>query len=322
VQVKWPLLFSFLMAHGVAWADLPMSDEATAQLLFREGKALLDAGKYPEACVKLEESQRLWAGSGTLFNLADCYEKTGRLASAWAAFVKVAADTKAKNQTERHEVATSRAQRLEPRVGKLKIEVRERSPGLELKRDGRPLAEAMWGVAVPLDAGDHPVEAAAPGRRPWRSTVRVVDGEVTRVEVPTLEIESAPPPPPPPPPQVPDKPKDEDPPRTQATLGWIALGAGALFTGLGVVGLLQRESAVAEYNDDPACPPRGQPGPPACDDRVSRASTWQTLSIVGFAVGGAAVLGGAALLLTAPSSSRSRHACAPGLLSVHCVVRF
>src|SRR5579859_4502823 len=77
------------------------ADDAAAQALFSDARKLMTQGRYADACPKLEESQREAPAIGTLFNLADCYEHTDRLASAWAAFLKVAAETKMKGQTDR-----------------------------------------------------------------------------------------------------------------------------------------------------------------------------------------------------------------------------
>ena len=85
------------------------SDPATATMLFNEARRLVAAGRYPDACPKFEESQRLDPGIGTQFNLADCYEHTQRIASAWALFLDVASAAGGTGQLARENVARRRA---------------------------------------------------------------------------------------------------------------------------------------------------------------------------------------------------------------------
>ena len=40
-----------------------------------------------------------------------------------------------------------------------------------LSRDGHPISSAEWGVKVPVDGGEHVVEARAPGHEPWSTRI-------------------------------------------------------------------------------------------------------------------------------------------------------
>ena len=75
------------MVRSVDYRDLS-ADRTLAAALFREGKALMDKNDFTPACAKLEESERLDPGGGTLLNLALCHEKQGRWNEATEAFQK------------------------------------------------------------------------------------------------------------------------------------------------------------------------------------------------------------------------------------------
>src|SRR4051812_16548065 len=79
-----------VLAAVPAFAD-GATDRPEAEALFDQGRRLLAAGNYAAACPKLEASNRLDPGIGTMLNLGDCYEKNGQTASGWAAFREAAA---------------------------------------------------------------------------------------------------------------------------------------------------------------------------------------------------------------------------------------
>jgi hypothetical protein len=159
-----------------------------ARQAFAEGRRLAAAGNYAEACPKFEESLRLEVGVGTQFNLADCWERTGRTASAQALFLGAAASAKAAGQTDREQVLRDRATALEPRLTRLVIEVTSTDPKLIVKRGELPLESSSWGKAVAVDPGKYVISAKAPGKRPWQKTVDLTIGTpVVSVEVPELK---------------------------------------------------------------------------------------------------------------------------------------
>jgi serine/threonine-protein kinase len=223
-------------------------DPAAAQALFDQGRALMKAKNYAEACPKLAESQRLDPGIGTQFHLADCYEKQGKLASAWASFHEVASLAAASNQPDREKAAKARAARLEPRLPRLTIVVPAGShaPGLQVMRDGVAVGEIQWGSALPVDPGKREVTVSAPGRKTFTDTVTVSEGMAATLKVPALEpstegaaappaapaaaagpaVSSTPPPPP------------LSPPADQRPEAEASSGPGPLVIGLGVVGVV------------------------------------------------------------------------------------
>jgi hypothetical protein len=218
---------------------------AQAEVLFRQGRDLMAAGKYAEACAAFEESQKLDPVVTTLLNLASCREKNGQLATAWGLYLEAERKTRGASDDKLHAVALDHASKLEARVSKLTINVTADSKldRLEVLRDGQAVDAAMWNRSLPIDGGTYTVTARAPGAQPWSTQITVGrESDVKTVDVPKLQSGTAvtqsmamqPPEPPPPAPH-----------RSKAVP--IALGIAAVALIGGAVGFsLSGDSA---YND-------------------------------------------------------------------------
>lgn len=181
------VLLLALVVPKASFAGDPLEDfpdPEAAQTLDAEAHALLQQGRYVEACPKLEESLRLSPGLGTELDLADCNERIGKLAAAWSGFALAAARAKVAGEPLRERLASKRARALEPRLPRLVIDVPEALPGLEVKRDGVAVDAATWGAAFAVDPGRHRVTVTAPGKQRWVATIESYEGATTRVEVP------------------------------------------------------------------------------------------------------------------------------------------
>ncbi len=168
-------------------------DIAGAEALFQEGRRLMDEGNSKAACPKLEESQRLDPGTGTLWHLARCYQDTGRLASAWATFHLVAQEAKRLGETAKVKAALARAKKLDPKLHKLRIEVPDESrlSGLTISRGGTDVGPGAWGAGVPVDEGELVIEASAPGYKTWKKVIQVEGGSLEHsVTIPKLKEEA------------------------------------------------------------------------------------------------------------------------------------
>jgi tetratricopeptide (TPR) repeat protein len=285
-------------AEPVAPAAEATADDgvrASAQKLFDDARALTAEGRLEEACAAFAESYRLDPALGTRFHLAECYERLGKLASAWASYLGVADVATRRGDRERADFARARAEALVARLSHLRISVAERHDGLRVFRDGAPVGPAQWSKAIPADQGAHEVLAEAPGRRPWR-TRTVIEGEGTTGDVTV-----------PPLPLLPKQPPPE--PSTRAAPGEGGLGAqriaalvmaGAGAAGLGV-GVALAVAAKTEKDEADARCPRED----ACfadgAERMGEARTTADAATVAFVIGASLAAGGTVLWLTAPS---------------------
>ncbi len=186
-----------------ALADTAPADNATiASALFEEGRKLVAAGKYEEACPKFAESQRLAPAGGTILNLAVCHEKSGRKALALTEYEAALAVATRENRKERIVFAKKQMAAIEPLLAKVTVRLPTEdatAAGLEVRMDGLALPQAAFGIAVKVDAGPHVVTAQADQKREFRSDFALVAKETKEVVV-TLS------------PPIPDPPK-VDPPK-------------------------------------------------------------------------------------------------------------
>jgi hypothetical protein len=151
-----------------AWADVSTADAAAGEALFQEGRKLMTENRFAEACERFAVSRRLNPGVGTSLNLADCLEKLGRTASAYGMFNETAIEAQRMSDKIGRDVeARARAHALEPRLSKLSVVVppAHRAAGMEVRRDGQALGQDLWGLAIPVDPGEHRGKAPCKSRQ-------------------------------------------------------------------------------------------------------------------------------------------------------------
>lgn len=161
----------------------PSTDEAKAELLFREGEKAFDAGKHVDACSAFEASLRLGPKLGTLLNVALCHESIGKLATAWREFQHASAWAAQNGQRDRHEFARQHLQGLELRLPRVLLQLPVDRAFAELEIDGEPMPEQRWNLPVYLDPGEHTAAVSAPGKRRTALTFRVIDAPTEQIVV-------------------------------------------------------------------------------------------------------------------------------------------
>jgi hypothetical protein len=283
---------------GVAHAQAPSPNPnaAAADAAFKQGRELLKADKYAEACVQFEKSYKLDPAFGTLANIAECSEKIGKLATAAAAFREVVAkDT----NDQRKATAAERLKEINPRIAKLNVTIASPPAGLVVEIDskfGPRKIEANQPVEV--DAGDYTIIVRARGYTEFISRVKInLEGKTTSVDAALVPTTSNTDP-------VKHEEPETPPPTPHSKRKVFAIGAlatgGALIAGGFVFGSLAR----SQWNEaKDIC------GGTVCmtHDELDRANglrdkarTKATVATI-LVIGGVAVAGaGAFLLITLP----------------------
>ena len=278
-------------------------DPAAADALFQAAKKLMAAKQYDEACAKFDASYELDPTLGTLLNLADCYEKLGRVATAWSKWGE-AMEKALRDDDKRADYAKQRRDALTPRLPKVTIHVGKEVPGVDILWDGKKLAPAVFGVELPVDPIEHDLVVLRDDGVKLDEQRVPVTAEKTKKEI-SLDLEALdrakprkiekkdPPPPPPPPPAK----------NTQRIAGFVVGGFGA--AGL-VTAIVFEGIAIAKKRDADApdscvnkyCTPAG----------LEQIASARIFASSGQWIGGAGLVAfavGTTLLLTAPSAQPS-----------------
>jgi hypothetical protein len=285
------LAFAFAAAPGVARAQATAST-TIAESLFRDAQSRLTAGDIPAACDLFAKSQHVEAALGTLLNLASCHERDGKTATAWTEFEDAVAWAVRSGDHPREQYARAQVASLDKRLHRVVIDVAEPASVAQVVLDGAPLPREALGTAIPLDPGEHTIEAAAAGKVTWVRKINLGPAAGTdriEVELEPLVAQSPPAPIPDSPPTAAGTPPPT--PRAELSPSPAALetrpppsrGAGGRRTaaivlgGVGVVGVgvavaFGVAMAESESRRDSACPP----GSPCAvqgafdDDRAAR----------------------------------------------------
>jgi hypothetical protein len=183
VALTVSLLLVLGLAPSARAAEPSAADKTLAQSLFDDGRKLMDAGKVSEACPRFADSERLDPGGGTVLNLALCYDKLGRLALAYTTYNEALSAAIAEHRADREAFSRERIESLRDRVPHLTLRTVDPPPGFTLRLDGAELPSSAWNARVPLDPGDHRIDAAAPGSAPFEVRVTLAEGQSREVNV-------------------------------------------------------------------------------------------------------------------------------------------
>jgi hypothetical protein len=168
------LLLAGLATTPRLWAQSTPQDRAAADALYEESSRLIKEGRFADACAKLEASQKLDPGIGTLLRLGYAYEQLGKSASAWSAYNDAEAAAR-KAGDKRAEEAAKQAKRIEPNLSRMLLDVApaNQGAGIEIRRDDKVVDPAVWTTAVPVDPGAHTISATKPGKQAWQTVITV-----------------------------------------------------------------------------------------------------------------------------------------------------
>jgi hypothetical protein len=277
--------------------------DAKADALFKEGRTLLDAKKYDEACPKLAESQKLEPGAGTLLALALCHEGQGKTATAYAELKEAAELGRAKGRDALAAAAEKKAAAMAGALSKVVVHVR--APEATVTLDGKPLEKDAFDKPINVDPGEHKVEATANDKVAKSYVVRLTGAGITEITVDALEPMAKEPGKPVVPPPLTEPPHEEEsaPGRgnTQRAIGVITIGLGVAAVGVGgYMGIRAMNHKSQADRLCPSTPCANDEEAQMYNDRSKAAMNWGLTSA---AAGLGAIVAGTFIYVLAPRSA-------------------
>lgn len=287
-----------------------------ASSLFQQARSKMEVGDFTAACPLLDESFRQDPKPGTLFTLANCRDREGKLAAAsgrYGEYIRtvdaMAQAPERKRHAERRDMAEKRLQELEKEVPTLKLVWQGGFPSdVKVRIDEVDISTTTLGLALPFDPGEHIVQIRRPGYSDFSRRLELKKGTSVEVDLSTWES-----------PKSSDGSGSSDGAssgneqssssggsgRKQAGFVFLGLGgAGLAFGGImGTLAVLEKQTVT-----DHCTGPQGL----NCDKEgiaaVDNMRTYALPSTIGFIAGGVLAATGVVLVLTAPKASPEKSA--------------
>ena len=175
------MLLVGLSHQGSAFAQDGAEEGPPAYQHFLRGTTAYEQGDYQSALQEWNSAYELDPRAELKFNLAQAYERLGRLQDAVDALDVYLEGARPDDPNQ----ANARARRaaLRERLSQTGVRIQGGPAGATISIDGE-----SWGVtprpdAIILPPGPHRLVVSAPGYEPFRASLAIAGGEITTVEV-------------------------------------------------------------------------------------------------------------------------------------------
>lgn len=160
---------------------------ASARLLFQEGLDLGDEGRWQDAADRFRRSLELRPSPVVAYNLSSALVQLGGLVEASELLRGIDRDPDAQRNVR--EVSQALLQQITPRIALLKIELMGDPSSAEVRVDDRLFTQAMIGVEIPSDPGNHLIAIVRDGEEIASRQVLLAEGSL---EVVSFDLPQAP----------------------------------------------------------------------------------------------------------------------------------
>jgi hypothetical protein len=305
------------------------STKVQARKHFKQAVALFDQRRFGDALAEFERSYAMYSAYGTLYNIGQVRVALGHPVEAVRAFEKYLVQGGASIPAAQRAQVEAELKAQKKRIGKVVLEAKP--DGAEVRVDGRVVGKSPLTRPIQVAAGPHLIEVMLDGYRSQRRKVEVVGQGRVQLQLELRSLSPAAPAPAlaPPPAAPADSPAPVASPRPldprpqsdaastpspaetarepsssgtpQRVLGYTIAGLGLIGAS---VGLALAVDGQAKHNDALEQWAAGDREQAQVTEEESSLQKTQGYVLIG--VGGAVMLTGAIVLLTAPSSHSAR----------------
>ncbi|MCA9613733.1 MAG: tetratricopeptide repeat protein [Sandaracinus sp.] len=266
----------FLLAALTMASFSGLASAQDARELFQRGRGAYETGDFEGAVAAWQAAYELDPRPLLQFNLAQAYERLGRLEESLAAYERFLADSP--GDAADVPQARIRAAALQQRLARTGIVLRGGPEGARVLVDGEERARLPRLDPLTVSPGSYRVQIEAEGYEPFDSVVAVAPGAQVEVEVSMRAVSAGPVP-------------SEEGGISMIGVG-VAAGGGALLVGGAVTGVLALGAANdAETSDD---------------SDADRARTLGLVTDILLGVGAAAAITGVVLLFVLDGGDSDR----------------
>jgi hypothetical protein len=271
------------MAHA-------QGDPGRADALYREAVDLFKQGNVKGACAKLDESFNLDPKTQTLFSLAKCRQREGRVATAWVQFNELVKRGEREGDATKLAEYKAKAAEVDRLVPRATLRLETHPEVTEVRLDGKPLPRSEWSAPIPIDPGEHVFHFAGTGKLETEKRINLRESETITVDIDPLRDAGA---------------GTTDPQAGGAaggaastkdgsspTLGYILGGVGIAAIGVGAI------TGIVAINEKSTADERFDRRDPTFKDSDDSASSMALVSTISFVVGLIGVGAGTYLILT------------------------
>lgn len=156
-----------------------------AELLFNQALVLMKSDHCQDAIPLFGKSQELDPAAATLVNLATCYDRVGKSASAYVTYQQASRAAILEGKPELQKRTEQAMATLAPTLTRLRVVPLGDASARTIRVNGALVRDLREPIL--LDPGENVIEAIAPGREAWHRTLSTPPaGALLVIEVPEL----------------------------------------------------------------------------------------------------------------------------------------